>query len=183
MPISGGKYVSPTWHNNAAPALDAAELQAMTDTIEGNQEPQSSAVQLSAAAQAALGLGSGSTLDDAMELLGETYLHIDSRIGTGEVPFTVTFPQKPKMVFWLGAHDGGTTRMGLWFGCFIPGVDMLGTNGRGWIVTYGANDDDCNAHWSSDGTSLTISYLGIGSSSVVDEFNDTDRTYYYAYIV
>lgn len=74
MPISGGKYVSPTWHNNAAPALDAAELQAMTDTIEGNQEPQSSAVQLSAAAQAALGLGSGSTLDDAMEVLqqGET---------------------------------------------------------------------------------------------------------------
>ena len=55
----------------AAPtaAADAARKQDVDDF-----EPQSSAVQLSAAAQAALGLGSGSTLDDAMELLakGET---------------------------------------------------------------------------------------------------------------
>lgn len=38
MPISGGKYVAPTWHNNAAPALDETELQAMSDTIEANQD-------------------------------------------------------------------------------------------------------------------------------------------------
>ena len=34
MPVSGGKYVAPAWKDNAPPALDAAELQAMTDAIE-----------------------------------------------------------------------------------------------------------------------------------------------------
>lgn len=37
MPISNGKYVAPTWINNNAPAIDADELQAMSDTIEANQ--------------------------------------------------------------------------------------------------------------------------------------------------
>lgn len=43
MPISGGKYVAPTWHNNAAPAIDAAELQAMSDTLAALQTPGSNA--------------------------------------------------------------------------------------------------------------------------------------------
>lgn len=34
MPISDGKYVSPTWVNGAAPALTATEMQAITDTLE-----------------------------------------------------------------------------------------------------------------------------------------------------
>ena len=34
MPVSGEKYVAPVWKDNAPPALDAAELQAMTDAIE-----------------------------------------------------------------------------------------------------------------------------------------------------
>lgn len=37
MPLSGGRYVAPHWVNNAAPALDADELQAMCDTIVKNQ--------------------------------------------------------------------------------------------------------------------------------------------------
>lgn len=37
MPMSGSNYVAPTWVNNASPAIDAAELQAMSDTIEANQ--------------------------------------------------------------------------------------------------------------------------------------------------
>ena len=40
MPITGGKYVSPTWENGSAPALNAAELQAMTNTIANNQDAQ-----------------------------------------------------------------------------------------------------------------------------------------------
>lgn len=32
MPITNGTYVSPTWNNNAPPAIDATELQAITDT-------------------------------------------------------------------------------------------------------------------------------------------------------
>ena len=37
MPMSGGSYVAPTWVDNGPPALDATELQAMSDTIEANQ--------------------------------------------------------------------------------------------------------------------------------------------------
>ena len=34
MPIMNGRYVSPTWLNNAPPAIDQTELQAITDTLE-----------------------------------------------------------------------------------------------------------------------------------------------------
>ena len=34
MPISNGRYVSPTWINNQAPPINASELQAITDTLE-----------------------------------------------------------------------------------------------------------------------------------------------------
>lgn len=34
MPIQNGRYISPTWLNNGPPAIDQAELQAMTDTLE-----------------------------------------------------------------------------------------------------------------------------------------------------
>ena len=37
MPISGGKYVAPTWTNGAAPAINAAELQAVCNTLESVQ--------------------------------------------------------------------------------------------------------------------------------------------------
>ncbi len=33
MPIVDGKYVAPTWVNNAPPAIDAAELQAICDAL------------------------------------------------------------------------------------------------------------------------------------------------------
>lgn len=35
MPILNGRYVSPTWINNQAPPINALELQAITDTLEG----------------------------------------------------------------------------------------------------------------------------------------------------
>lgn len=38
MPIVDDAYVSPTWRNNQPPALNATEMQAITDTVEGNQD-------------------------------------------------------------------------------------------------------------------------------------------------
>ena len=34
MPIQNGKYVAPTWNNNAPPPVNASELQAVCDTLE-----------------------------------------------------------------------------------------------------------------------------------------------------
>lgn len=39
MPISGGKYVAPVWVDNAPPALDAAELQAISDSTASYADP------------------------------------------------------------------------------------------------------------------------------------------------
>lgn len=36
MPIQNGKYVAPTWTNNAPPAIDANELNAMSQSIQNN---------------------------------------------------------------------------------------------------------------------------------------------------
>ena len=37
MPLNGNTYVAPTWRNGGPPALDAAELQAISDSIVRNQ--------------------------------------------------------------------------------------------------------------------------------------------------
>lgn len=51
MPLTNGRYTAPTWVNGQAPAINAAELQAMTNTIEGNQ-PRIAAITLAAGAWA-----------------------------------------------------------------------------------------------------------------------------------
>lgn len=48
MPIISGAYVAPTWVDDSAPAIDAAELQAMSDTIEQNQSDIAAQDQLKA---------------------------------------------------------------------------------------------------------------------------------------
>ena len=39
MPISGGKYVAPTWANSTTPPIDASELQDICDSIESYADP------------------------------------------------------------------------------------------------------------------------------------------------
>ena len=45
MPIQDGKYVAPIWSNNAPPAIDADELNAMSQSIEGNYPAVTKTVQ------------------------------------------------------------------------------------------------------------------------------------------
>ena len=37
MPIYNGKYIAPLWANNAPPAINQTELQAITNTVEDSQ--------------------------------------------------------------------------------------------------------------------------------------------------
>lgn len=78
MPIQNGKYVAPTWVNGAAPAIDATELQAISDSIVNNEE--------------------------AITAIGTQMAQIEtgSYVGTGTFgasnPNTLTFSFSPKMV-------------------------------------------------------------------------------------
>lgn len=37
MPITNNRYVAPTWVNNASPAINASELQAICNTVQSSQ--------------------------------------------------------------------------------------------------------------------------------------------------
>ena len=97
MPMSGSNYVAPTWVNNAPPALDAAELQAMCNAIVQNQGD-------AAALQAAL-----QTLTTTVS--GKAQIDTGSYFGTGTYgkssPNRITFPFKPIVVFISSGTDGG----------------------------------------------------------------------------
>lgn len=166
----------------AAPTenADAARKQDVDDF-----EPQSSAVQLSAAAQAALGLGSGSTLDDAMELLSGSRFFIGSRVGTGKNNnFTINFPEKPKCVFFLGAQSAGANIGSLTTIGFIAGMDIMGTNAfYFYFIGYSATDWRYDSvRWRVSGTNTALD-IGSPDGNAGNYLNDTGDTYYYIYIV
>ena len=93
MPLNGGNYVAPKWVDNAAPALDAKELQAMCDSIVKNQ-------------------GSAESLQKAIQTLtntvgGKTSTQVVSYVGTGTFgsgnPCSITagFPIKSATVLGM----------------------------------------------------------------------------------
>ena len=166
----------------AAPTedTDAARKQDVDDF-----EPQSSAVQLSAAAQAALGLGSGSTLDDAMELLSGSRFVVGSRVGTGKNNnFTINFPEKPKCVFFLGAQSARVNITSLTTIGFIAGMDIMGTNAfYFYFIGYSATDWQYDSvRWRVSGTNTALD-IGSPDGNAGDYLNSTGVTYYYIYIV
>ena len=156
MPISGGKYVSPTWHNNAAPALDAAELQAMTDTIEENQN----AVE---AIQAAIS--------------GAAKVAVGSYAGTGAYgqanPNTLTFDFEPKLL--IVQHPTSS--------CFTNNYTMdifVAVRGVEEIRTYttgsGSYDQECTFTW--DGNSVSW-FVSSNRKTDDGQFNGSGVNYLY----
>lgn len=109
-----------------------------------------------------------------------TNIIVASRVGTGkDSSFSVTFPQKPKYVFWLGAVGSGGFRQ--WLGAFMPGVDIVGTTRTRFYFSSGRYEWNYNySSWNSAGTSLSFSSPD-GSSG--GYFNASGTTYYYAYIL
>lgn len=88
MPMSGNTYVAPTWVNGGEPTIDAAELQAMCDTIVQNQ-------------------GDAAALETALQALtttvdGKAQVVTGSYVGTGTYgqsnPNTLTFEFEPNIV-------------------------------------------------------------------------------------
>lgn len=108
-----------------------------------------------------------------------TNIIVASRVGTGTTSFSVTFPQKPRYVFWLGELS-----MEYYYSSaiilFTPGVDAAGTTKKtcNFISTNSGGDYDANRQWSSNGLTLTIS-----RQSSSNYINSTNIMYYYIYIL
>lgn len=92
MPMSGSNYVAPTWVNGGPPALDAAELQAMCDTIVKNQGNITSLQ---------------SSLASLTTKVGEkAKIQVTTYVGTGTSgPVTVNFNSKPTIVFIVSEYS------------------------------------------------------------------------------
>ena len=83
MPIVNGNYVSPTWVNGGPPGLDAAELQAMTNTLQN------------AAMNTALAAHAGNQSNPhavTAEQIGAAKIASGSYIGNGQSSVVLTLP-------------------------------------------------------------------------------------------
>ena len=91
MPLNGGNYVAPKWVDNAAPALDAKELQAMCDSIVKNQTE----------AKKVPGLQS--------LINGRAQVQVVTYVGTGRYgadnPCSITFQFAPKVIFFVAEFN------------------------------------------------------------------------------
>lgn len=66
MPIVGGKYVSPIWSNDSGTKINASEMQAITDTIEKNQNEKADKVTGAAEGNLAALDGTGNLVDSGV---------------------------------------------------------------------------------------------------------------------
>lgn len=71
MPIQNGKYVSPTWKNNAPPPLNASELNAMGQTLQQASNNYQRDEILTDTTKTAYGLESTATPDDVFNQIAE----------------------------------------------------------------------------------------------------------------
>ena len=70
MPYQDGKYVAPTWSNNAPPPINASELQAIADKCEDTWDKDET---ISAETAAIYGLGEGYTPDQAFRAISTNF--------------------------------------------------------------------------------------------------------------
>ena len=201
MPMQNGIYVAPTWVNNAAPAIDADELQAMSDTIQENQTPGVAKVQLTQALQSAFGLSSSQQLDallnilsraavlnsggdELQSVLGDTLLTLPgvriatgSYVGTGTYgannPCTLTFDFLPELVMFQNTFFGQISTGGS-SSNIVPVMAMQGqTNGMVFYNSASGADGYTYITWSNK----TMSWYN--TSDEYYQLNSLNTTYYY----
>ena len=119
MPMSGSNYVAPTWVDNAPPALDATELQAICNTIQKNQDNISSLFS---------------------ELGGTVNCETGTYVGRGTSgssnPNAITFQNVPKVVFISSSDEYGR---GIFINGAKPFISSDGNSGNYSISVYGSS--------------------------------------------
>lgn len=155
MPINNGKYVSPTWANNASPAIDDTELQAITDTVEKSQD----GVRLVTKEQ---NLKYSSTNQCKMVYGNGVYL---SQFSTQDIPIQYSFDsyewyetELPPMKYWSGLCYTGDK--------FVAVGDNR-ASGESGSIFYSTD----GIHWSQGTTSaelpLTTWGFAVGNGKII----------------
>ena len=159
MPLSGNTYVAPTWVDNAPPALDAAELQAICDAIVQNQ---GDAAALQTALQQAV-----QSLTTMVN--GRAQVVTGSYVGTGTYssgnPTTINFSILPKIIVVVGNYSRGQT--------LCASIPPDG------VTVYSNVFDNDSVELTSSGNSVSF----VSYESPDSQLNYLGSTYYYAGII
>lgn len=163
MPIQNGKYVAPTWVNGAAPAIDATELQAISDSIVNNEE--------------------------AITAIGTpVQIETGSYVGTGHVnnaSNTLTFSIVPKLLIIVKGENDPYVGSGI--GSWVPGdsaiipyfiLPVTSTELQIYHVTGSSGQATWNYTLSTN--RKTFSWrIDTGTSYQANVLNLADQTYWY----
>ena len=149
MPISGGKYVAPTWNNGASPAIDASELQDICDTV--------------AAHETGLYLETGSYVGTG------TY-------GSGN-PNVITCTRKPQ-ILWVGAKRIFGSAGKLSAGINTDGFLVMRPTGYmdSYVTLNQATDATETIKWNYNSEATKVGWY---STKADAQFNQSGMTYYW----
>lgn len=159
MPMSGNNYVAPTWVNGGPPALDAAELQAMCDTVQENQGGVGA-------------LQEGQTtltekIDSLTALVGEkAEIQWGSYLGTGTYgesnPTSITFRFIPRFVFVI-PENFRSAESAYFLVRWVYGLNSIVWHYPDGVTSYTLDGNTLN--WVSD--------------SATSQYNEQNHKYYY----
>ncbi|WP_300134733.1 hypothetical protein [uncultured Oscillibacter sp.] len=206
MPIQNGKYVSPNWQNGGPPALNAAELNAICqslqaddqqikDNLPGIIQSIASGVFLNSSGQLVNKAGSQITVPSS-QLSDQVHIVTGSYVGTGtygvDHPCSLTFNFLPKLIMITRYHTGTSS-----IDYIFPGD----SEGNYWLMDTSLIPTSETSKWSDYiGTGLGMVYGYGGGSSIgyksldgktaywysgsdaASQFNSDGTTYYYAAI-
>ena len=184
MPIQNGKYVSPNWQNGGPPALNAAELNAICQSLQADDQqikdnlPQiiqslKNGVFLNDSGQLVNKDGSKITVPSG-QLSDQVHIATGSYVGTGtygpDHPCSLTFDFSPMLVI---VYETGTGLIplnvaGFWQNSFIwcPGQDSLKIGQAYGGIKQDANtikwDFQADSYAQLNGLNTTYFYVAIG---------------------
>ena len=205
MPIQHGKYVSPNWQNGGPPALNAAELNAICqslqaddqqikDNLPGIIQSIASGVFLNSSGQLVNKAGSQITVPSS-QLSDQVHIVTGSYVGTGtfgaDHPCSLTFDFVPKLVM-ITRYRTGTSSIDYIFPGDSEGnywlmdantlpdsaISLSGYVGTGFGRVFGYGGGASVGYKSSDQRTIYW-YSGNDAAS---QFNSDGTTYYYAAI-
>ena len=205
MPIQNGKYVSPNWQNGGPPALNAAELNAICQSLQADDQqikdnlPRiiqsiASGVFLNSSGQLVNKAGSQITVPSS-QLSDQVHIVTGSYVGTGtfgaDHPCSLTFTFLPKLIMITRYHTGtssidyifpGDSEGNYWLmdanTLTDSGASLSGYVGTGFGRVFGYGGGASVGYKSSDQRTIYW-YSGNDAAS---QFNSDGTTYYYAAI-